>query len=235
MNIALEKYRYYFETLCKNNLFKDVSPKSINSLLDISTPKIWPKQTTIADTEKTLFTFYIVISGKIKAYNFDQQNNRQLTLFILSRNDVFDLCTLMNGCLHDIYYETLDQTEVLAIPLFKMKKWMSENTIVINSFFGYIINKMQRLEEYVIDVSLEDTPTRLAKLLIKNMNTTSNKIELINDLSHRELAQLIGTTRAVINRHIQEFKKDGILKVERKYIEILDIKALLNKTNGIRV
>ena len=235
MNIALEKYRYYFETLCENNLFKDVSPKSIQSLVDISTPKIWSNKTTIADTEKTLFTFYIVISGKLKAYNFDQKNNRQLTLFILCKHDVFDICTLMNGCMHDIYYETLDQTEVLAIPLFKMKKWMNENTIIINSFFGYIINKMQRLEEYVVDVSLEDTPTRLAKLLIKNMNTNTNKIELINDLSHRELAQLIGTTRAVINRHIQEFKKDGILKIERKYIEILDIKELLNKTNGISV
>lgn len=235
MNIALEKHRYYFETLSENNLFKDIPPKSIESLLDISTPKIWSNKTTIADTEKTLFTFYIIISGKVKAYNFDLKNNRQLTLCILSKNDVFDVCTLMNGCLHDIYYETLDKTEVLAIPIFKMKKWMNENTNIINSFFGYIINKMQRLEEYVIDVSLEDTPTRLAKLLIKNMNTSSNKIEIINNLSHRELAHLIGTTRAVINRHIQEFKKDGILKIERKYIEILDLKALLNKTNGLRV
>ena len=93
---------------------------------------------------------------------------------------------------------------------------------------------MQRLEEFVIDISLEDTPTRLANLLIKNMNTTSNKIELIDNLSHRELAQLIGTTRAVVNRHIQDFKNDGILKVERKYIEILNVKELLNKTNRIR-
>lgn len=235
MKIGLEKYRYYFETLCNNELFKDVPLKSLNALLKISKPKIWSNKTTIADTEKTLFTFYIIISGKLKAYNFDQKNNRQLTLFILSKNDVFDVCTLMKGCSHDIYYETLDQTEVLAIPLFKMKKWMNNNPIIINSFFGYIISKMQRLEEYVVDVSLEDTPTRLAKLLIKNMNTSNNKIELINDLSHKELAELIGTTRAVVNRHIQEFKKDGIIKVERKYIEILDLKALLNKTNGIRV
>lgn len=235
MNIGLEKYRYYFETLNESALFKNVPTESLRTLLDMSTPKIWPNKTTIVDTEKTLFTFYIIISGKLKAYNFDQNNNRQLTLFILSKNDIFDVCTLMNGCIHDIYYETLDKTEVLAIPLFKMKKWINENPPVIKSFFGYIIYKMQKLEEYVLDVSLEDTPTRLAKLLIKNMNTTSNKIELINDLSHKELAQLIGTTRAVINRHIQELKKDGIIKVERKYIEILDLQALSNKTNGLRV
>ena len=234
MNIALEKHRYYFESLCKNNLFKDIPMDSLRSLMDMSTTKIWPKKTTIADTEKTLFTFYIVISGKIKVYNFDQNNNRQLTLLILSKNDVFDICTLINGCSHDVYYETLDKTEVLAIPLYKMKNWMNENTKIINTFFGYVINKMQRLEEFVIDVSLEDTPTRLAKLLIKNMNTTTNKIELIDNLCHRELAQLIGTTRAVVNRHIQEFKNEGILKVERKYIEILNTKELLNKTNSIR-
>lgn len=229
MNIALEKYKYYFKSICNNSLFKDVSLDSIDKLLEIAKPKIWPSKTSIIDINKSLYTFHIIIKGKIKAYNFDQKNNRQLTLFILSDNAVFDVCALINGCVHNIYYETLERTEVLAIPVFKMKKWMAENPKIINSLFGYIIDRIQVLEEFVINVGLEDTPTRLAKLLVKNLNPDSNRIELINDLSHRDIAQLIGTTRAVVNRHIQEFKKEGILKVERKSIEIIDLQLLFNK------
>lgn len=229
MNIALEKYRFYFETLCKNKLFEDIPVDSLRSLLDNSKPKIWPANTCIVDANKTINTFHIIINGKIKAYNFDIKNSRQLTLFILSDNSVFDVCTLITGCVHNIYYETLEQSEILEIPIYKMKKWVAENPIIINAFFNYIINRIQSLEEYVINVGLEDTATRLAKLLIKNLNPDTNNIELINDLSHREIAQLIGTTRAVVNRQIQEFKKEGILKVERKNLEILDLKLLLNK------
>ena len=88
------------------------------------------------------------------------------------------------------------------------------------------------MEEFATDISLEDTSTRLAKLLIKHLNSKTCKIQLINDLSHNELAQLIGTTRAVINRHLQEFKKEGILKIERKSLEVTNLPLLLDKVRS---
>lgn len=45
-------------------------------------------------------------------------------------------------------------------------------------------------------------------------------------LTNQELAGLCGTSREVVNRMLAELKNEGIVKVERKYITVLDIQAL---------
>jgi CRP/FNR family transcriptional regulator len=52
-------------------------------------------------------------------------------------------------------------------------------------------------------------------------------LELINDLPNDEIASMIGTTRAVVNRHIQELKKAGAITTKRSHIDIKDLQALI--------
>jgi len=40
---------------------------------------------------------------------------------------------------------------------------------------------------------------------------------------------MIGTVRHVVNRHLQQLKKEGILNVERKKLAVNDVKKLLEK------
>ncbi|CAM4136827.1 hypothetical protein SAAL107622_00005 [Lacicoccus alkaliphilus] len=50
-------------------------------------------------------------------------------------------------------------------------------------------------------------------------------------LTNQELAGLCGTSREVVNRMLAGLKNDGIVKVERKYITVLDIQALRRNIN----
>lgn len=232
MNISFEKSPFYIDILSNSKLFRNVPKEKLENLLEISDAQNWANKTCILNPDKTLYTFYIIISGRIKVYKVDKQNNRHITLFILTDHDAFDVCTLIDGCSHKVYYESLCETEVLVIPVFQMKLWVEENLYILQSFLQYLINKIHVLEEFATDLSLEDTSTRLAKLLIRHMNINTNKIQLIGDLSHNELAEMIGTTRAVFNRELQDFKKNGIIKIERKYIEITNLNLLLDKVRA---
>ncbi len=50
-------------------------------------------------------------------------------------------------------------------------------------------------------------------------------------LTNQELAGLCGTSREVVNRMLSDLKDAGVIKVERKYITILDIGALRRHIN----
>ena len=66
MNIGIEKNPYYLDVLRNSSLFKDVPKASLEKLLEISTVQIWHNKTCILNTDKTLYTFYIIISGGLK-------------------------------------------------------------------------------------------------------------------------------------------------------------------------
>lgn len=233
MNKGLKQYGYYYETLRENSLFADLHNDSLKTLLEISNIQLWPKKTCVLDTDHTLHKFYILISGKIKEYNYENSINREIIHAILTKHDFFNVCTLMNGHASRLYYEALSTSELICVPMDQMRLWTRENPKIIEPIMNYLVSKTEKLEDKVFDLCSLDTSTRLAKLLIHYLNKETNKIELINGLPNNILAGLIGTTRAVLNRHLQEFKEIGILRIEGGNLEIINLPLLFQKLQSI--
>jgi len=55
------------------------------------------------------------------------------------------------------------------------------------------------------------------------------KYNLIQGLSNTEIANLIGTVRHVVERHLKKLKADGLIESKSKTLQILDAKKLLEK------
>lgn len=215
----------YFDLLKKNSLFEDATHQSMLSLAEKCEMKYFIKGKDAIGHEKNFYKFCFIIRGKVKVFNLNS-TDKQFTLFILSINDVFDIFTLINNQPHHVCYEILEDLQVLVIPTETLRFWLKENPLTLNCFFKYTIQKFQVLESHILDLGTNQVTARLANLLFQYYNVPSQKIESIDDLTHDELAQLIGTSRAVFNRHIQEFKKMGIIQVSRKHIEILNLPRL---------
>lgn len=226
MNIGLERYRYYHQALMENPLFDNVPRTSIEDLLRLTHTKVCNNRTCVLDTRDVSHTFFIVISGKLKVYVYDTKNDRQVTLTLLLPDDVFSVMSLFGGVKRRVYYETLEQTELLCVPVVEMKHWLRKNHEFSQALLRYMAFKIQNLENSVSDLVMDNISTRLAKLLYHNMDKNTGVVEYINDLSHDEIGALIGTTRSVVNRHINSLKDQGILEVKRKFMRVTSIDEL---------
>lgn len=189
----------------------------------------WPRNTCIINYQKFLFHFYIITSGRVKMYNVDEFSEKEHTLFLLKKGDVFDLFCLLDGSQHKVYYECLDNIKVLAVPMDNLRDWLKKNPEHYHHFLAYAGKMMRMLEHNVSQLIFTDISTRLLKLLLNNVNDNSKQLENINDLPNKEIANLIGSTRAVVNRHLQKLKKSGSIKIARKHVEIRDISKLLKE------
>ncbi|HSI71244.1 MAG TPA: Crp/Fnr family transcriptional regulator [Gillisia sp.] len=216
--------RYHLNSCVLLNYLDD---KDAQSLLKLFHEEVWTKNTCIINSEKLVYHFFIILSGRVKMYQVDNNGEKEVTLFLLSRNDVFDLFCLLDGCKHDVYYECLDEVKVLAAPMEDLRGWLNAHPQHYKNLLPYAGRQMRMLESYVSDITFTDISTRLLKLLLKNVNDKSRNLEMIHDLSHKELAYLIGSTRAVVNRHLQKFKKNGSIKVTRNKVEIKDLSILI--------
>ncbi|MBT8319160.1 MAG: Crp/Fnr family transcriptional regulator [Gramella sp.] len=219
-----------YQSVLKNcELFSGLSHDQWLDLLQDFHEEKWTRNTCIINHQKFLFHFYIITSGRIKMYNVDIHSEKEHTLFLLQSSDVFDLLCLFDGTRHKVYYECLDNIKVLAIPMDRLRNWLSKNPEQYQYFLSYAGKMMRTLEENVSQLIFTNISTRLLKLLLENVNLESKKLELINDLPNKEIANLIGSTRAVVNRHLQLLKSTGSIDISRNQLEIKDLDQLLRE------
>ncbi|WP_331775349.1 Crp/Fnr family transcriptional regulator [Sulfurospirillum sp. 1612] len=180
--------------------------------------------------------FYSIIDGKIKAYQLNLDTLREQTFFIYRRGDMLDTIILLDQTSHPLMYEALTPTQALQFPIEKVREWIDTKPEFNKKFFPYIASQMRHTESLASDLSLLDTTQRLIKLLLENMNPDNNfKHNLLHNLSNTEIANLIGTVRQVIERHLKAFERQNILSAERKNITIKDLTKLLKKITQLQL
>ena len=180
--------------------------------------------------DELLKKFFVVLNGRIKVSQISLESGKEQTFQILAQGSMYDVVTLLDGKEHESILTALDSVQIMVLPIDIVRLWMNNNSNFNKLLFPYIAKQIRDMEELITDLSFYSTSERLLKLIIKNIDPNNpNRLRLIHDLPHEEIASLIGTVRKVVNRHIQELKKDGVIDVERKNIRLKDNYKLLGE------
>lgn len=165
------------------------------------------------DEESTSKYFYFIVSGKLKVYQTHPDTGREFTIFLLKENDIFDVFTLMDDEKHPVETLAFETLSLFAIDLTYMKELMHRHSSILKGILPHVGKRLRILENTAVNFAIADTSVRLAKIILENYHENFQ-------ISHDELAKLVGTTRAVVNRHLQEIKALGIIDIQRKRILI---------------
>ena len=186
------------------------------------------KNEYVFDSDDATKHFYIFLSGRVKVYQINLDTLKEQTISILSFGDMFDAITLLDGQIHEVMVDILEDGEALRLPIEKVREWIYKNPAFNRIFFPYIATQMRKAENLSCELSLYDTNERLIHLILKNLEADNkHKKTLLQNLSRSEIANLIGTVRHVVDRHIKELKNAGAIETKRKNIIVKDIEKLL--------
>ncbi len=208
-----------------NNSFEDEFYKYAKSLE-------FKKGSSPFFADDLLHSFYIVVDGRIKTYQFDLDSHKEQTIFIYKSGDMFDVISLLDNQAHEVIYEVLEDCRVLEFPIERVRYWLENEPSFNKKFFPYLAAQMRHTEELATDLTLYDTKDRLVKLLVDNLNEQKPfRYNLLQNLSNNEIAKLLGTVRHVIERTLKQLKADDIIETSRKNIKIKNLKKLFEKTS----
>jgi CRP-like cAMP-binding protein len=177
--------------------------------------------------------FYFVISGKLKIYQIDFKTSRELTLYMLSRGDMFDVVSLLDANPNQYISEVLEDTELIRLPLEEVKEMILQDNAFRQLFYSYLAGKLKSMENLAVSLSFYDVYQRVLQLFTNFTYMKDNKptLKIIDNLNHEEIASMVGTVRKVVNRSLQRLKKDGVIELSRKNIQIKNFQKLLEKLN----
>jgi CRP-like cAMP-binding protein len=175
--------------------------------------------------------FYFIIDGKIKLSQINFETSKEQILYLLGKGDMFDVVTLLDGSDHEFLSEVLEPTTLVEVPIAHVRTLLDSDQEFKRIFFPYIAKQLRGMEDLAVDLSLYSVYERLVRLFARYIDNYSKTptLQHVNNLTHDDLASMVGSVRKVVNRALQQLKESGIIEISRKQIRLKDIKKLLDK------
>ena len=172
----------------------------------------------------------LVKSGQLRAYMLSDEG-REVTI---SRFFEMDMCLFSASCvmknmLFDVFIEAEKDSEVWVIPACLYQNLMDESLALANFSHNLITSHLSDVMWLMEQIMWKSFDKRLAKFLLEEMvleGTPSLKI------THERIANHLGTAREVVTRMLRYFQSDGMVKLTRGTVELLDPRGLENLSNG---
>ena len=212
-------------------LFSGLDPAELQEMLRIYRRETWPKGARLP-ARQAVELFTVVISGRLGLTRVNPDSGRQITIFTLGPGDAFDVISLLDRKEHVVDPVAMEDLEIITAPIEGVHAWIETSEAFNRAFLPYLGEKLRALEELTVDLALLETVTRLAKLILAQAtpeDTLAGELDratpLVNTLSDETMARMIGSVRVVVNRHIQEFTKMGLISTSRGRL-VLDLVKL---------
>ena len=162
----------------------------------------------------------VLKSGQLRAY-ITSDEGREITMYRLFEHDIclFSASCMMRSIQFDICISAEKDTEFWIIPPDFYKRLMERNIAVSNYTNEIMAMRLTDIMWLVEQIMWKSFDKRLADFLIKESEIEDSKSLTI---THEKIANHMGTAREVVTRMLKYFQTEGMVKLTRGVIEIVD-------------
>ena len=189
-----------------------------------------PRGTVVHDGSPECKGMVLVKSGQLRAYLLSDEG-REVTICRFFEMDIclFSASCVMPNMMFDVFIEAEKDTEIWVIPACLYQNLMDESLPLSNYSHALITNHFSEVMWLMEQIMWKSFDKRLAGFLVEE-----SRIEETDSLkiTHEKIAAHLGTAREVVTRMLRYFQSDGMVKLTRGTVELVDKKALLRLSDG---
>lgn len=167
----------------------------------------------------------VVVRGRVKIKGITP-DGKEFILAFVDEGEIFGELGLFDDGPREEFAEAAESTEVLALRREDLLRVLEERADIVLQITKLIGLRRKRVETRLRNLLFRSNRQRVAGLLIELLDTHGERngrgwaIRL--PLSHQELAGLIGATRETVTITLGQLQLDGLIRVQRKNITVLD-------------
>jgi len=175
---------------------------------------------------------YVVEEGRVKLAYLDE-SGKKLTLVILDSGEIFgEMCLV--GETHRRHLATaIEDALIRRISRMDFTEALDTDILYLQLLLEHFAHRVREFEEALEDLAFKDIQARLSRQLLKLSNEYGVKTEegiLIGfQITHKELADMIGSARENTTLALNRFEREGILDKSRYRIVIKNEEGLREK------
>lgn len=173
---------------------------------------------------------YILERGWIKATRISRDGREQAMLF-LKPVEIFGDIAVFTSMTYPGTTTALEAVDAWLVPSATLMALVKRNPELALAVIRKLGERVVHYIELVEDLSLRSVEARLANTLLQHAEEVDGRLVVPRRAwtTFDEMAVRLGTVRDVLRRALKTLEEDGLLKVERQEILLLDAKGLAER------
>ncbi len=166
---------------------------------------------------------FIVDAGWLKVIKMSADGREQV-IHILGPGETFNHLSVFSEMTNPATVVALEKSVVWLVHREAMLRLLDTHPKLARVMVQKLATRVQHLVSLVEDLSLRTVEARLARLLLEQGGRGT--VQRRRWATQTELAARLGTVPDVLSRALRKLAAEGLIRVARHQIEILDIKGL---------
>lgn len=220
---------YQNKTWCMSEveIFRDLSPAEMDAIGAAVPMRTYPAGTVVFSPHEPVEALFIVKKGRVRVFRVSAEG-RALTTAIVTPGNILGEMALVGQRMYDNFAETLTETVLCVMSRADVQRHLLGDQRIAARITETLGRRLQELERRLSDTVFKNVPQRIASTLVtltteeEARRGPAGRRGAVVALTHEQVAALTGTSRETATKVLGEFADQGLIKLNRGRITILD-------------
>jgi CRP/FNR family cyclic AMP-dependent transcriptional regulator len=214
-----------------SRMLRELDERTVDAMARVSTTASYAPGELLHQAGDPIDAVAFVSRGRVKVYRLSRDGKQQ-TIAMLGPGDGFGEIGMVDRDAQDLYIEALEDTTVCRTTRDSFLQLASRDPALAIRLAEAMGEKLQEARERIADFAFRDVRGRMAHLLLtflareRRLTDDPSRDRIEPGLTHRELADIIGTRRESVTLALNSLERDGLIQIESREIVIRDHEAL---------
>jgi len=211
------------QTLKRFSLFSSLADDDLNPLLSQFKVRHYRKGQILFVEGEIGSHIFFVLSGQIKLSKTLADGNEQILDWCGPYDSLAEILLIESGP-YPATAEVIHDSQVLVLSNQGISEFLVQHPKLGVALIRTLSKRLRLNQEFIRILTSRSTAGILAALLLRLARPAPNPSEHIyvdGTLTHKDLASMIGTSRELVNRSINNWKRLGIIQIQEGRLEIL--------------
>lgn len=173
---------------------------------------------------------HVILAGRVKISS-PSDSGVEAILATLRPGEFFGALALLDGAPRSASATAIEATETIVLPRDRFRALVDGSAVVRDHVFAELARELRRLTNHVEELHFLDIAGRLAARLARlaedhGIPEPDGSVRLDGPITQGELAAMVGSTRQSVNKLLGMFIDDGLVRLERDAIVVIDLAGL---------
>lgn len=169
-----------------------------------------------------------IAKGQVRTFCMNTEGDH-VTLFYIEPDNMICSESLVPGSLVNVSVEAITPVEMYVIPSQQFRLLWEAQGFPIEELIQSLVNRLCLLSDYICCAHFKENKQKVAYFL----HSCYDRFGPVIPYTNEQIADIAGLSRVSVNRILNSFSKEGLLKLEYKKIKILDVERLSGIFNSV--